>query len=75
MKGMHLSPTAAATAAAAAALPVFGLQGSKNNHFPLNSVIFPSLPNIPVPNIAGTQQTVKTVFIIGYGFKNVDILE
>jgi hypothetical protein len=86
MKGMYLSPTAAAAAAAAGiavgALPAQGLQGLKNNHFPLNSVIFPSLPNIPIPSLAGppppapnNQQTVKIVFIVGYGFKNIDILE
>lgn len=84
MKGMHLSPTAAAATAAgiaAAALPAQGLLGQKINHFPLNSVILPSLPNIPIPSLAGpppapnNRQTVKIAFIIGYGFKNVDILE
>ncbi|MDR2371569.1 MAG: hypothetical protein LBD60_00245 [Puniceicoccales bacterium] len=81
MKGMYLSPTAAATAAGIVALPAQGLQGLKNNHFPLNSVIFPSLPNIPIPSLAGpppapnSRQTVRIVFIIGYDFKNVDILE
>ncbi|MDR2812185.1 MAG: hypothetical protein LBB05_00090 [Puniceicoccales bacterium] len=77
MKGMYLSPTAAA---GAAAVPAYGLQGSRSNHFLLNSVISPSLTNIPIPSLAGppfapNQQIVKIVFIIGYGFKNVDILE
>jgi hypothetical protein len=88
MKGMYLSPAAAAAAAgiAGAAPPTQGLQGNTNNHFPLNSVVPPSVPSIPVPTaaalplgpvmreIVNMRQTVKIVFIIGYGFENVDII-
>ncbi|MDR1435302.1 MAG: hypothetical protein LBI77_02765 [Puniceicoccales bacterium] len=75
MKGMHLSPVAAA-AAAAAPIPIHGLQGRWGNHFPLDSVISPSFPGgVPIPAMAGTTQIVRIVFIIGDDFKNVDIFE
>jgi hypothetical protein len=67
---MYLSPTAAATAAGIVALPAQGLQGRTMNHFPLNSVIPPSVPSIPIPSLAGpplapnSQQAVKIVLLL-----------
>ncbi|MDR2720929.1 MAG: hypothetical protein LBB15_01405 [Puniceicoccales bacterium] len=41
--------------------------------FPAEFVILPTV--IPTPNVGGAMPMVRIVFIIGYGFKNVDIFE
>ncbi|MDR2371577.1 MAG: hypothetical protein LBD60_00285 [Puniceicoccales bacterium] len=41
--------------------------------FPANFVTLPAA--IPTPNVGGASPMVRIVFIIGYGFKNVDIFE